>query len=231
MVEISELDFTYPRHGFRLCVEQLRVNAGEQLALIGPSGSGKSTLLNLMAGIVVPAKGTVCVDGSDLGSLSSSARGELRLTTIGLVFQSFELLDYLTVWENVLLPFRLNRALKLTPQVFELAEHLLEELELSGKRGRYPNQLSQGERQRVAIGRALVTEPGLVLADEPTGNLDPLSKTRVLDLLLASAAKHEVAVVVVTHDHALLDRFETAYEVGLSKTGEPWTEISKVAGK
>ena len=228
MVEVSQLDFAYPRHEFRLCIDQFCVDAGRQAALIGPSGSGKSTLLSLMAGIILPNRGKVMVDGNDLGQLSPSARSDLRATKIGLVFQSFELLEYLTVLDNLLLPFRLNRALQLTPQVQQRALQLSEELEIAGRLKRYPGQLSQGERQRVAIGRALVTEPALLLADEPTGNLDPNSKRRVLDLLLDGASRQNVAVVMVTHDHGLLDRFATLYEVCSPKGGQAWAEISMV---
>ena len=231
MVEVSQLDFAYPKHQFRLCIDQFHVGAGCQTALIGPSGSGKSTLLNLIAGLILPNKGKVVVDGNDVGRLSRAGRSELRITKIGLVFQSFELLEYLTVLDNLLLPYRLNRSLHLTAEVKERAKQLSDELDLFGKLSRYPNQLSQGERQRVAIGRALVTEPVLLLADEPTGNLDPHSKMRVLDLLLEGASRHHVAVVMVTHDHNLLDRFETLYEVCTAKNGEPWAELSPVAGK
>lgn len=231
MVEISQLDFAYPRQAFRVCVDELRVDAGRRVALIGPSGSGKSTLLNLIAGILVPQKGRVLIDGTDLGQLSPSARSDLRITNMGLVFQSFELLEYLTVLDNLLLPYRLNRSLPLTTTVRQRAMQVLDELEIADKRARYPDQLSQGERQRVAIGRALVTEPGLLLADEPTGNLDPNSKKRVLDLLLDSASRHHVAVIMVTHDHSLLDRFETAYEVGVVKDGQTWAELSKVISR
>lgn len=229
MVEVSDLDFAYSQHEFRLCVDRLTIEVSEQVALIGPSGSGKSTLLNLLAGITVPRKGKVVVDGCDLTRLRASARSELRIKKIGLVFQSFELLEYLTVFDNLLLPFRLSSTLKLTPHVKQLAGRLSEELGISGRLNRYPSQLSQGERQRVAIGRALVTEPVLLLADEPTGNLDPLSKTRVLDLLLESARQQNVAVIVVTHDHSLLDRFETSYEVGLPQDGQAWAGVTKVA--
>ncbi|MEM8670411.1 MAG: ABC transporter ATP-binding protein [Planctomycetota bacterium] len=227
MLEISQLEFAYPKHEFRLHIERFIVDAGRQTALIGPSGSGKSTLLNLMAGIILPDQGRVVVDGCDLARLSRAARGELRITKIGLVFQSFELLEYLSVLDNLLLPFRLHGSLSLLPQVRERATRLADQLEIASKLMRYPSQLSHGERQRVAIGRALVTEPTLLLADEPTGNLDPTSKAKVLDLMLESASRQNVSVVMVTHDHGLLDRFETLYEVCSPKDGQNWSEIKR----
>lgn len=228
VLEVSQLKFAYPKHDFQLCIDELSVAAGRQVAVIGPSGSGKSTLLNLMAGIILPDEGQVTVDGCRLGELSQSGRRELRITKIGLVFQSFELLEYLSVLDNLLLPFRLNRSLRLTAEVKQRATRLSEELGIAGKLRRHPDQLSHGERQRVAIGRALITEPSLVLADEPTGNLDPSSKTRVLDLLLENASRQNVSVVMVTHDHGLLDRFETLYEVRSPKEGSHTAEISMV---
>ena len=207
MIEVSNLDFAYDRQGFRLHVDGLSVDSGEQMALIGPSGSGKSTLLHLLSGILVPTAGSVVVNGQELCKLSDAARRGFRIANIGLVFQSFELLEYLTVWDNLLLPFRLNASIGMTDEVPDRAKHLAASLEISDKLTRFPDQLSQGEKQRVAIGRALVTAPKLLLADEPTGNLDPTNKQRVLDLMLASATEHGVTVIMVTHDHGLLDRF------------------------
>ncbi|MEM6470282.1 MAG: ABC transporter ATP-binding protein [Planctomycetota bacterium] len=228
MIELSDLEFAYSHQEFSLRVDHFRVDAGRQVALIGPSGSGKSTLLNLMAGIFAPHKGSVIVDGRELGSLSSSERSDLRITSIGLVFQSFELLEYLTVLDNLLLPYRLSSSLNLTAEARHRAVELSQRLEISTKLNRYPSQLSQGERQRVAIGRALVTRPVLLLADEPTGNLDPHNKKQVVDLILDNATQQNVALVMVTHDYSLLDRFETLYEVGVSSSDQKWAEVTAV---
>ncbi|HBE69703.1 MAG TPA: ABC transporter ATP-binding protein [Planctomycetaceae bacterium] len=225
VAEVSQLEFAYPGSDFRIRIDRFGIDAGSRIALIGPSGSGKSTLLNLAAGIILPQSGTVMVEGHDVTQLSPAARSKLRIQKIGMVFQSFELLDYLNVLDNLLLTFRLTDSLHLDTAVRERAIQLAAELEISGKLNRYPKQLSQGERQRVAIGRALVTEPALLLADEPTGNLDPNNKNRVLDLMLDSAARHNVATIMVTHDHGLLDRFENVYEVRSRADADGWAEM------
>lgn len=225
MIEVSDLEFAYPGQQFRLRVEQFSVAAGEQTALIGPSGSGKSTLLHLLAGIAVPDKGKVIIGEQDLANLNRSARSNFRIANVGLVFQSFELLPYLSVWDNLLLPFRLSSKLSLSASVRQRARDLSASLEIDDKLNRFPSQLSQGEQQRVAIGRALVVEPNLLLADEPTGNLDPKNKQRVLNLMLQNASQSGVTVVMVTHDHGLLDHFETVYEVA-SDASHSWSELT-----
>jgi putative ABC transport system ATP-binding protein len=133
---------------------------------------------------------------------------------MGLVFQEFELIEYLNVLDNILLPFRIHHALKLTTDIRRRASGLARSLGIDDKLHRWPGQLSQGERQRVAIGRALITNPQWLLADEPTGNLDPAGKRRVLDLMLDQAAQRALTVVLVTHDHGLLDRFDRVVDVG-----------------
>ncbi|MEM7560289.1 MAG: ABC transporter ATP-binding protein, partial [Planctomycetota bacterium] len=225
MIEVSDLEFAYPGQQFQLRVEQFSVAAGEQAALIGPSGSGKSTLLHLLAGIALPDKGKVIIGEQNLANLSRAARSNFRIANVGLVFQSFELLPYLSVLDNLLLPFRLSSKLSLSDSIRQRARELAEGLEIGDKLKRFPAQLSQGEQQRVAIGRALIVEPPLLLADEPTGNLDPKNKKRVLDLMLQNASQRGVTVVMVTHDHALLDHFETVYEVAPDKS-RSWSEVN-----
>jgi ABC-type lipoprotein export system ATPase subunit len=208
LVEISKLSFAYGEGGFRLAVDGFSASDGERLAIIGPSGCGKTTLLHLAAGILIPERGSVTIEGCELSALGDMARRDFRIRNIGLVFQEFELLEYLTVLDNILLPYRLTRSLRLDRRVVERAKQLAEQLEVADKLARLPRKLSQGERQRVAICRGLVTTPRLLLADEPTGNLDPANKERVLDLMLRSADEHNTTVLMVTHDHDRLDKFE-----------------------
>ena len=207
-VQIQELRFRYGAGDFRLHVPQLAVEDGEALALVGPSGSGKTTLLHLLAGIAVPQSGEIVTCGVNLATLDDSARRDFRIQNIGLVFQEFELLEYLDVLDNVLLPHRISPALKLDAEVRERAARVAEEIGIKNLLARYVTQLSQGERQRVAICRALATEPTLLLADEPTGNLDPDNKDRVLDSLFFSARRTGATLIAVTHDHDLLPRFD-----------------------
>ncbi len=208
MVRVRDLDFSYGEDGFRLRVPEFDVARGERVACIGPSGSGKTTLLRLVAGIVLPKAGTVTVDGTDVSALTDAARRSFRIARIGMVFEEFELLRYLSVLDNVLLPYRITPALALTPKVRARARSLAAQVGIGAMLRRRPRRLSQGERQRVAVCRSLLPEPRLLLADEPTGNLDPANKGRVLDILFDYADRTNATLLTVTHDHALLERFD-----------------------
>ena len=210
IVQVRALAFGYGAEGFRLEVDGLEVRAGERVAVVGPSGSGKTTLLHLLAGILTPESGRVAVAGVDLGASTDAQRRRHRLEKLGLVFQELELLDHLDVRENILLPYLIG--LPADPRAPARAVELAERTGLAGLLRRHPRDLSQGERQRVAVCRALVTEPSVVLADEPTGNLDPSTTARVVDLLLGQASAIGAAVVMVTHDHGLLSRFERTFD-------------------
>jgi len=207
VIELTDVAFAYPTGEFRLRIPSLAFAQGEVAAIIGPSGSGKTTLLHLLAGIEVPGAGRVAVEGTDLGALPDAQRRRFRAARIGLVFQEFELLEYLSVLDNVLLPYFISGALALDRAVRGRAEELCARVGIGDKARRLPRQLSQGERQRVAVCRALVTRPPLLLADEPTGNLDPANRERVLELLFAYAGEAGATLLAVTHDHALLPRF------------------------
>jgi putative ABC transport system ATP-binding protein len=145
--------------------------------------------------------------------LPDDQRRSFRITNIGLVFQEFELLDYLSVLDNILLPYRINPALKLEAAVKDRAAKLAEQMGIGDKLERHPGKLSQGERQRVAVCRAVLPEPALMLTDEPTGNLDPANKGRVLDLILDYAKQSGATLLTVTHDHDLLQRFERVIDI------------------
>jgi putative ABC transport system ATP-binding protein len=204
MIRIEDLLFRYRDGGFTLAIERLEIEPRSKVAFVGPSGSGKTTLLHLLAGILAPERGRIRVGETELTRLTDSARRDFRISSIGFVFQDFELIDYLNVRENILLPYLINNSLKLTREVRQSAEELAESVGLQDKLPRTIGHLSQGERQRVAICRALLPDPQVLLADEPTGNLDPANKRRILDLLCEQAAATGATLVVVTHDHGLL---------------------------
>jgi ABC-type lipoprotein export system ATPase subunit len=187
--------------------------AGEKIALIGPSGSGKTTFLYLLAGIRSPQAGEVMLQGKPLTGQSSAACRRWRLTRMGLVFQEFELLEYLNVLDNVLIATRLSRALPLTTQRRAAAVALAQQVGLHDMLLRYPGELSQGEKQRVAICRALLFDPPLLLADEPTGNLDPANKRKILQLLVRQASERGATLIAATHDHQLLDAFDRVLDM------------------
>jgi putative ABC transport system ATP-binding protein len=180
----------------------LAVAAGETLAVTGASGSGKSTLLGLLAGLDRPSGGEVLLLGERLDDLDEDARARLRAGRVGFVFQSFQLLPALTALENILLPLELaGRA-----DARERALHWLDRVGLAARGGHTPRQLSGGEQQRVAIARAFATDPQIVFADEPTGNLDADTGARIIDLLFDLNARADTTLVLVTHDDALASR-------------------------
>lgn len=208
MICISQLRFEYPKSEFVLNIDDLELGAGEKVAIVGPSGSGKTTLLNLIAGISVPGRGQITVDDVVISELSDAERRNFRSSKIGMVFQQFELIDYLTVAENILLPYFVNDSLKLSGKTRESAKTSAEQMGLGDKLRRTARKLSQGEQQRVAICRALINTPKLILADEPTGNLDPKNKSLIMKLLFKYCDQNKATLVVVTHDTNILDGFE-----------------------
>jgi putative ABC transport system ATP-binding protein len=212
VIGIRDLEFAYTDSDFRLRIAELSVAPATTTAFIGPSGSGKTTLLNLIAGILLPDRGTVETNGTVVTELSDRERRAFRIEGVGLVFQEFELLEYLSVLDNILLPYRINPALRLEPDVRQRAADLAERVGIADKLGRLPRQLSQGERQRVAVCRAVLTDPPLLLTDEPTGNLDPVNREKVLDILFDYVHESGTTLVSVTHDHEILGRFETVVD-------------------
>jgi ABC-type lipoprotein export system ATPase subunit len=182
----------------------LRVDEGDAVALVGPSGSGKSTLLHIAGGLDLPDRGNVRIGGEDVASLSVAERARLRRRDVGFVFQFFHLLPSLTVAENVELPLLLDR--RLGRAAAAAVEAVLGEVGIAHRAGHRPSELSGGEMQRAAIARALVCGPRLVLADEPTGNLDSVTGRGVLDVLSRLVRDRGTALVIVTHDQAAAAR-------------------------
>jgi putative ABC transport system ATP-binding protein len=178
------------------------VRGGESVAVVGVSGSGKSTLLALLAGLDTPSTGTVRIDGHDLYALDEDGRAALRGRMAGFVFQSFQLLPAMTALENVMLPLELAGAREARAS----AQAMLDRVGLGSRLKHYPRQLSGGEQQRVAIGRAFVTRPRLLFADEPTGNLDPATGAQVIELLFGLNRENGTTLLMVTHDEALTRR-------------------------
>ena len=180
----------------------LDVAARETVAVTGPSGSGKSTLLGLIAGLDRPTAGSIVLDGVEITTLDENRLARLRRDRVGFVFQSYHLIPTLTAIENVAMPLELAGR----PHRLERARELLDTVGLVGRADHYPSQLSGGEQQRVAIARALALRPPLVLADEPTGNLDSATGAQIIELLLALNREHGSTLVLVTHDEALAAR-------------------------
>ena len=187
----------------------LQVTAGESVALVGPSGAGKTTLLALLAGLDRPTDGRVWLCGEDLTAMDEDGRAELRGSNVGFVFQSFHLVPSLTALENVMLPLELTGV----PTAAERAREALVSVGLERRTTHYPKQLSGGEKQRVAIARAFVTEPAILFADEPTGNLDTASGERIADLFFHLNKCLITTLVLVTHDRQLAGRCDRVIEL------------------
>ena len=202
MIELREVSRTVMSGAEPLTILHplsLTIPAGQFVAVVGPSGSGKSTLLGLIAGLDSPTSGHVLIDGVDITALGEDALARLRGEKIGFVFQFFHLIPSLTAYENVAVPMEIAGL----PDARRRAERLLEEVGLTGRAHHYPSQLSGGEQQRVALARALANNPPIVLADEPTGNLDTANGRHIMELLRNTHHVRRTTVVLVTHDAEL----------------------------
>ncbi len=205
MIEVEQLGKDVPNGGGVLTILHeisFAVSAGEAIAVVGASGSGKSTLLSLLAGLDTPSRGRVRLAGEEISSLGEDPRAELRGRLLGFVFQSFQLLPALTALENAALPLELmNR-----PNAHDQAEAMLARVGLGERLNHYPKHLSGGEQQRVALARAFAVQPRLLLADEPTGNLDSATGGEIIDLMFDMNREAGTTLVLVTHDEALAGR-------------------------
>ncbi|MFP5518758.1 MAG: ABC transporter ATP-binding protein [Bdellovibrionia bacterium] len=207
IIEISDLKFTYPKKlEPTLLIENLQIQSGERVFLFGPSGSGKTTFLEILAGVLAPQEGKVLIKGQDLAQMSPTQRDHFRSQNIGYVFQSFNLIPYLTVRENILLPLLL--AQKSAQEIAGHLEHLTSELGIANKLFDAVSELSVGQQQRVAVARALLMKPSLLLADEPTSALDADHRERFLKLLFSLASEQGTSVVFVSHDRSIQPLFD-----------------------
>jgi putative ABC transport system ATP-binding protein len=212
LLEISNLKKSYaaPDGGTHVVVDvpAFQLDAQAQVALSGESGSGKTTFLNLIAGILAPDGGSIKLNGQELAGLPESARDRIRATTIGYIFQTFNLLQGYTTLENVLLGMSFGPGADR-----EFAKSLLRRVGLDAKLNHLPRQLSTGQQQRVAVARALANRPKLVLADEPTGNLDHVNARESLQLIREACRENSAALLLVSHDREVLGQFETVQEL------------------
>lgn len=194
-------------------VDNLSLAAGEQVALVGPSGSGKTTLLHLISGLLTPTAGTITFDNAVISGMPEAWRDTWRGKTVGYVFQKFNLLPSLDILSNLLVPMSFVDAIPKNRQQ-EWAIHLLDRVRLADKLNRYPNQLSMGEQQRVAVVRAVINKPSLLLADEPTASLDQENSLVVLELLQQLAREYNSILLAATHDKQVVNLFDRTYVLG-----------------
>lgn len=226
VIEVSGLGKTVDNGGAQLVILQdisFAVMPGETVAIVGASGSGKSTLLGLLAGLDLPTAGEVVLDGQPLSGLDEDARARLRGQMLGFVFQSFQLLPALTAQENVMLPLELAGRAKPA----QIARTWLERLGLGHRLKHYPKHLSGGEQQRVAIARAFAPGPRLVLADEPTGNLDSATGQQIIDLMFELNEREGTTLVLVTHDEAIARRCARILKLDSGRIAAPAPPASR----
>lgn len=222
MIRLEQLRFSYAAD-FTLEIDRLELEQGAKIAITGSSGCGKTTFIKLLAGILKPDSGKIFLDDLELTTYSESDLQDLRIVKTGLVFQEFELLDYLTVLDNVTLPLRINPVLKYCKQSQHRAKELLDSVGLGEKYRRYPNKLSQGERQRVAICRALIATPGILLCDEPTANLDARNRDIILKIIFDYCKAENATLVMVTHDREILNSFDREIDLQQFNTSQTMT--------
>jgi putative ABC transport system ATP-binding protein len=216
IIALDDVDLSLGQGAARVHVLKgisLAVEAGEALGLVGPSGSGKSTLLMVLAGLERPDSGRVMLDGTELTRLSEDALARIRGRRIGIVFQSFHLVPTMTALENVALPLELAGL----DGAFDRAAEELRTVGLGARLSHYPAQLSGGEQQRVAIARALAPDPAIVVADEPTGNLDEATGRTIADLIFALKRERGATLVLVTHDPSLAQRCDRVVQLGAGR--------------
>jgi putative ABC transport system ATP-binding protein len=208
MIELRGVSKTVDSGGHPLTILHpldYTISSGQFVAIVGPSGSGKSTLLGLLAGLDAPTSGSIVIDGTDITRLGEDQLAQLRGEKIGFVFQFFHLVPSLTAFENILIPMEIAGRRNAT----ERARELLHEVGLTDRAHHYPSQLSGGEQQRIAIGRALANDPPIVLADEPTGNLDSTTGRHIMELLMRVHRARNTTLVLVTHDAELSSLADT----------------------
>ena len=215
MIQTDACFYLYPGETSPLTLPALSISKGQRVLLIGPSGSGKTTLLHLLSGIL-EARQKTDVNGYRLDKMKDAERRAFRIGQLGLVFQDFRLLEYLNVSENILLPLRIESTSGSGSIKSHRArlERLAESLKISHKLKSNVNELSQGEKQRVSLCRCLIADPAVILADEPTGSLDPETKRLAIEQLFQYSGLGKATLIMATHDHSLVDRFDQVVELG-----------------
>ena len=213
ILQISDLHFQYPASDFKIEISNIKITQGSKIAISGKSGSGKTTLIHLISGILKPQSGEILFFDESITDMNDSDIRKHRISNIGFIFQEFELLDYLNVVDNLVLPYKINKSLSLDEEIKDKAKEIANRIGIGNKLDQHPKQLSGGERQRLAIARALITSPPLIIADEPTGNLDDKTSNIVMDEITDQVSYTNSTLIMISHNNELISSFDEIIDI------------------
>ena len=213
ILQISDLHFQYPASDFKIEVSDIKITQGSKIAISGKSGSGKTTLIHLISGILKPQSGEILFFDKSITDMNDKEIRKHRISNIGFIFQEFELLDYLNVMDNLILPYKINKSLSLDEEIKNKAKEIANRIGIGNKLDQHPKQLSGGERQRLAIARALITSPPLIIADEPTGNLDNKTSNIVMDEITDQVSYTNSTLIMISHNNELISSFDEIIDI------------------
>ena len=213
ILQISDLHFQYPASDFKIEVSDIKITQGSKIAISGKSGSGKTTLIHLISGILKPQSGEILFFDESITDMNDNDIRKHRISNIGFIFQEFELLDYLNVMDNLILPYKINKSLSLDEEIKNKAKEIANRIGIGNKLDQHPKQLSGGERQRLAIARALITSPPLIIADEPTGNLDDKTSNIVMDEITDQVSYTNSTLIMISHNNELISSFDEIIDI------------------
>tara|TARA_B100000427_G_C15491138_1_gene587680 strand:+ start:359 stop:1048 length:690 start_codon:yes stop_codon:yes gene_type:complete len=213
ILQIRDLHFQYPASDFKIEISDIKITQGSKIAISGKSGSGKTTLIHLISGILKPQSGEILFYDKSITDMNDKEIRKHRISNIGFIFQEFELLEYLNVMDNLVLPYKINKSLVLDAEIKDKAKEIANRIGIGNKLDQHPKQLSGGERQRLAIARALITSPPLIIADEPTGNLDEKTSNIVMDEITDQVSYTNSTLIMISHNNELISSFDEIIDI------------------
>ena len=213
ILQIRDLHFQYPASDFKIEISDIKITQGSKIAISGKSGSGKTTLIHLISGILKPQSGEILFYDKSITNMNDKEIRKHRISNIGFIFQEFELLEYLNVMDNLILPYKINKSLVLDAEIKDKAKEIANRIGIGNKLDQHPKQLSGGERQRLAIARALITSPPLIIADEPTGNLDEKTSNIVMDEITDQVSYTNSTLIMISHNNELISSFDEIIDI------------------
>ena len=213
ILQIRDLHFQYPASDFKIEISDIKITQGRKIAISGKSGSGKTTLIHLISGILKPQSGKILFYDESITDMNDKEIRKHRILNIGFIFQEFELLEYLNVMDNLILPYKINKSLVIDAEIKDKAKEIANRIGIGNKLDQNPKHLSGGERQRLAIARALITSPPLIIADEPTGNLDEKTSNIVMDEITDQVSYTNSTLIMISHNNELISSFDEIIDI------------------